>query len=68
MSSDALTYALNRSESKKLVSFRDFYFKRWEDEVSSFCKIKNSNNICRLTDEICEFDNCYRRSTNHVNY
>jgi hypothetical protein len=67
MSSDALTYALNNNTAKKLVSFRDFYLKRWEDEVYSSCKIK-CNNVCRLTEEECNYDDCYRRSLNHVNY
>jgi len=69
MSGDALTHALDSGkEIKPIVCFNDYYSVRWKNEVSDNCGIKNLNEKCRLTDKICSYSNCYRRSAFHVNY
>jgi hypothetical protein len=69
MSSDALTNLLNSIEEiKPMMTFQDFYFRKWNEEVTPNCKIQTPNGICRMTDSLCCYENCYRRASFHVNY
>lgn len=69
MSSDGLTYALlNGEPSKKIKYFKDYYKEKWLSEISKTCKAKTKDGMCRLIEDECNYEDCFRRSCNSVNY
>ena len=68
MLSDALNYSCSSDPYKKTLCFHDFYFQKWNEEVTPNCKAQNSEGLCRITETICCYDTCYRRSAFHINY
>lgn len=69
MSSDALTEALKNNNIKPQKNFREYYIERWENEIAKDCKIKiKDTQICRIIDQPCSYDDCFRRSIKHANF